>query len=482
MKFIPGRLIFLLITLCLYTSLFAQGPINRLYGTNGTETGKAGVVMSDSSIYALGTSSAYISMSSQVYLIKTDKTGDLLWSKFYGSPAVDDAADMYVQEDTCIYLVSNSYINAEKGYDVKVIKTDPNGNVIWERNFGTTDWDLAKKMLRISDTSFVICGKTYGNSYGLSDGMVMAFDKNGDSLWFKNMGDVYDNEFLDIVRKSNDSLVACGVSMSATGKKRGWINEFSLSNLGDQSHFTGTNYNWSFDCMTMLPTGNYAIGVTLDTSAAAGQNMMILRMHPWSHVQLGHIPIFAGGDEVFADILLTGNRFITLGNTTSFGLGGFDVVVYCFDTLGGYYGGNTFGTVNDNVGSSLATNRQNGFLVVGSSPDTFGPEDLWLINMDAAYYVSPTIDNNFDINNVADIHADQSLVNIYPNPNASGMLNLQSPVPLTMVQLRDNAGRMVMSLEGNHATIDLSGIAAGFYLVSVTDIEGRKGVKRLVIR
>lgn len=151
MHFTVLKINFLVIVFLISSQIFGQAPISRLYGTYATETGTAGLILQDSTIYALGTSSAFTSMSSQIYLIKTDKNGDLLWSKFYGGTGVDDAVDMFVDltVDTSIYILSTSFINFNKGYDVKIFKVDKNGNLIWEKNYGTTNWDIPTKMIAI---------------------------------------------------------------------------------------------------------------------------------------------------------------------------------------------------------------------------------------------------------------------------------------------------------------------------------------------
>lgn len=98
----------------------------------------------------------------------------------------------------------------------------------------------------------------------------------------------------------------------------------------------------------------------------------------------------------------------------------------------------------------------NGTIVEGHTDDTY------LINYleeDAEVVVVFTF--------ATGIYDDDSLtIQIYPNP-ASNLLNISSPVQLTKLKLLDIRGRVLhkQKLNGNHASLNVSGIDAGTYII-----------------
>jgi hypothetical protein len=478
MKFYPGRFIFLLLALFCCSHTFAQMPYNRLFGTYATEMGKAGFIRADSSIYAVGTSSAFMDQSSQVYLIRVDKNGDLVWSNFYGDAGVDDATDVYYQTDTAIYIVANSYQGPGKGYDIKIIKTDVDGNLAWEKSFGTSDWDIPAQVIRISAHAYAVCGYTYGNSVGLADGMIFAFSDNGDSLWFKNFGTVNDEMLYDIVQADADTLVACGETVLPSGKKQGWLARFSIGaqNLVD-SHDYGTAYSYTFNGMELTPGGQYLMAVTTDSTAGTHTDMYIWNIDHTTYNISQQIVIGGPNDEQAIDVKVFNSEWMILGNTNSYGLGGFDPAVYRFDSTGAWFvNAYTFGTSEDNYGNDFFLNNNGTFTIVGSSPKSFGPRDLWIINLDSAFEVYDVPDAEFDVNEVHEIQHANDFV-LYPNPASEGFY-VKANDPLSTVVLTDGLGRKVMTRTGQNPYVS----TAGMYCVELYFGNGVRSTKKLVIR
>lgn len=459
---------FLLFALVSWFGASAQDPINRLYGTYSSESGKAGLILADSTIYALGTSSAFTSLSSQIYLIKTDKSGNLLWTKYYGGTGVDDAVDMFVDlaTDTSIYILSNSFINFSKGYDVKLTKVDKNGSLLWEKNYGTNDWDVPAKMIKTTGGLFAICGKTYGNSLGLADGMLLFLDVNGDSLSFQNFGDAQDNFLLDIVEKTSDSIAVCGETYTASGKKRAWILEMNLETGSYKNSFFGSTYNRTFKTIKMYPNGNYIVGLTTDSTGITQTDMFLELLDKNSLAVTFEIPILQANDEEMIDVEFINNQFCFMGLTKTYGLGGWEVVVYRFDTVGAYKGSYTFGTSGDDYGADLIPNTNGTFAVIGTTGGAFGVTDLWVINVDSLYQNDDVLDSQLDINSIHENNTAGDEFVVFPNPfhDRISIISDQSPVQLNLI---DGLGRIVAS-STDSKSITIGSVPSGAYYLKVS--------------
>lgn len=424
-------------------SLVAQLQINRLYGTNTTESGRSGFVLADSSIYALGTTSAQPGMSSQIYLVKTDKAGDLVWTKFFGSTGVDDGADMVYDGDTSIFVLSNSFTGTTKGYEIKIIRLNLDGEIIWEKNFGTTSWDVPDAIIQRANGDLVVSGYTFGGLGGMADAMLFSCTQNGDSLWFKTFGNSYDNYLYDIVEKNTDTITVCGESFNAAGFSEAWLHEINTTSLSGIDYFFNGPYNHEFNAIEILPNGNYYLGGTTDSFTVNLRDMFIVQLHKDSKsiVNKAHLP--AANEEQLTDVKFVNNELIILGNTTSFGLGLWDAAYFRFDLGMNFLASNTFGTNKNEYSNSILLNNNGTIGFIGKGEYTFGANDLWIVNMDSNYAVYPVLDSEFDINSVNEHEENRSRTEVYPNP-FTDHITINANLSFESYRIMDLSGKNIL--------------------------------------
>ena len=451
----------------LFHQSIGQIPVNKLFGTYFTETGKTAVTLSDSTVYAFGTSSAQQDKSSQFYLLKTDSALNYKWSKFYGSSGVDDGADMYYNTDSSyIYMIGNSYINATKTYDIKLIKTDSSGTIIFEKNFGTNNWDFCKKIIPLANGNLAICGYTYGSSYGLADAFVLLTNYKGDSLGMFITGDAYDNFFLDIVQRSSDTLVMVGEWGSSTGLKKGVISEFDLNTQTFSTSSYNSGFNFSFNAIALNLDGNYFISADNDSTGGGGANGSGMVFHKNSHTKILEMFIGAPLDEYCFDVKYFNNSYRILCQTYSFGLGNGDMIYHQFDNGGWWITGRTFGDAYTNEMNAMVFNQNNSLLFVGTSVYNFGASDLWIVNLDSNYNATATISSELDPNYIDETNSfTNNQLKIYPNPFNNKFQVSTDEIPET-VFVKDINGKIIQTANKTK-WINAQEISVGVYLLEV---------------
>ena len=115
--------------------------------------------------------------NNDAYVFKTDKNGKLIWKNIYGGSYGDDATSIITCKDGGFIVAGNSY--SEKMLDqIYVFKIDRNGNLIWEKKFGNEYRnDKAYSIQTCSDEGFILVG-TYNEN-----GFAIKLDKNGEVKW-----------------------------------------------------------------------------------------------------------------------------------------------------------------------------------------------------------------------------------------------------------------------------------------------------------
>ncbi len=140
-----------------------------------------------------------------VYLVKTDANGDEIWSKTFGGPGGQDTAYCVQQTADGGYILAGyRYIFSPPSSDAILIKTDANGDKVWSRTFGGSDFDGAYSVQQTSDGGYIVAGDTWSFGAGLNDVYLIKTDANGDRAWSRTFGGPDRKEAAGSVQQTSD--------------------------------------------------------------------------------------------------------------------------------------------------------------------------------------------------------------------------------------------------------------------------------------
>ncbi len=149
-------------------------------GYNFIELG-AVTVTDDGYIYIIG------KYGYDLILIKADQKGEPLWSKVYKSPynSPHISPNFIVEYDnTSILIGGHMYSPPTNSYDIFVIKIDKGGNILWQKSYSTTKDNSAYGIKLRNDGSVIIRG--YVNIIGTGNGLlILSIDRDGNVIWSK---------------------------------------------------------------------------------------------------------------------------------------------------------------------------------------------------------------------------------------------------------------------------------------------------------
>jgi hypothetical protein len=100
-----------------------------------------------------------------VYLVKTNASGDTLWTRTYGGTYEDEALSVQQTSDRG-YILAGKTNSFEVGgnYDVYLVRTNASGDTLWTRTYGGSDDERGNFVQQTSDGGYIIAG--YTNSFG----------------------------------------------------------------------------------------------------------------------------------------------------------------------------------------------------------------------------------------------------------------------------------------------------------------------------
>jgi hypothetical protein len=191
-----------------------QGPLvewNQTYGTTKWDDCSAMELSPDGGYLFAGTTNANgYDDGGDCWLVKTDADGDLLWEKTYGGAASDTGTDLCCTSDGGYAIIGYTRSYGAGGADMYLIKTDANGVEQWNRTFGGSQDDLGLGIQQCADDGFILAGLTL--SYGSREAWLVKTDMTGALQWEQQFCGTRPpgGYFMTVLRTAQEEYVAAG--------------------------------------------------------------------------------------------------------------------------------------------------------------------------------------------------------------------------------------------------------------------------------
>lgn len=159
------------------------------------------------------------SSKQSVLLIKTDARGNKQWGRIFGGLATDSKnvnANTRARQtsDGGYIIVSYTSSYGAGGMDLWMIKTDATGNEIWSKTFGGVGDDFGTTVQQTSDGGYIMTGHTSSYGAGGMDLWMVKTDALGNESWSKTFGGVGDDFGTSVQQTSDGGYIMTGYTSS----------------------------------------------------------------------------------------------------------------------------------------------------------------------------------------------------------------------------------------------------------------------------
>jgi len=183
----------------LWTKTYGQGYLSS-YGLSVEEVSSGGYILA-------GGCETY-AKSTELLLIRTNSDGDTLWTRLNGTYAQEEARS--VQE-----TYDEGFIAAGcRSQDVYLLRTDANGDTLWTKQYGGASSEMGLSVKETPDSGYIIAGSTWSYGSGMSDAYYMKTDRDGDLVWERAYGGPERDGVNTVVVTSDNHYVSAGFTES----------------------------------------------------------------------------------------------------------------------------------------------------------------------------------------------------------------------------------------------------------------------------
>jgi len=248
---------------------------NRTFGGTKEDYGFSVQQTTDGGYIITGTTFSFGFGESDVWLIKTDSNGYKLWDKTFGNDGYQDGRSVKQTIDGGYIITGLTQYTSDFGKDVWLIKTDSNGKEIWNKTFGGSKQDAGFSVQQTTDGGYIIAGYTNASDISGFDVWLIKTDSNGNKIWdtiFKRTDDDYANS---VQQTTDGGYIMVGVTAknsSLDPQTTGDIWLIKTDGNGNKmwdKTFGGTGYEEGFSISNTNDGGNIIVGVT--SSFGAGE-------------------------------------------------------------------------------------------------------------------------------------------------------------------------------------------------------------------
>jgi hypothetical protein len=161
---------------------------SKTYGGSSSEQGFYVKQAIDGGYVITGYTFTYGAGADDIYLIKTDESGNLLWSKTYGGVSSDIPGSIQLTSDGGYIIGGFTSSFGTGGGDIFLIRTDGSGNLSWSRTYGGAGYDRAYTTQQTSEGGYIMAGTTNSFGAGGYEVYLVKADGSGNLMWSRTFG------------------------------------------------------------------------------------------------------------------------------------------------------------------------------------------------------------------------------------------------------------------------------------------------------
>ena len=359
----------------------------KTFGGTGADNGYSVQQTIDGGYILVGETYSFGAGSADIWVIKTDGNGNKLWDKTLGGMNQDYNPNIKQTNDNGFIITAKTYSFGAGENDIWVVKLDENGTEQWNKTYGKQFVDYNGECQQTTDGGYIIVGTTSRNEPLNFDLWLIKIDSEGNEQWNRTFQTAPQSfEFGLSVQQTNDSGYIIAGSYISYGTNTSydiWLIKTDAQGNEQWNRIYRENSSWKAT-RSIEPTsdGGYIVLANRGYYESKQVDFFMMKINQYGDEQWNKT---YGGlqDDYGLESYQTSDRgYITIGYTMSYGAGEADVWMIKTDTYGNEQWNRTYGGKYNDAGHSIDLTSDGGYIITGIKGSYVKDNptcDIWLI-------------------------------------------------------------------------------------------------------
>lgn len=339
----------------------------RVHGGPEVERGIHLDLVEDGGTIAVGSTRSYGAGAEDIYLVRTDAEGDALWAHTFGGE--DEDFGWSVVETSDGFAVAGFTQSFGKGEnDFYLLKISADGDEEWSKTFGGEGNDRCWSLIQTGDGGFLLAGETTSTGAGEEDVWLLKTDPEGTMLWSRSYGGAQSDRCFSVVEADDGGYVLAGQTYSeGAGDRDAYVLKTSADGELEWSKTYGGEASDVAHCVVATSDGAFMVTGYTTSFATAGDDPYLIKIDaegnsPWTRV----LPLDGVNHTITGDQAADGG-FYLVGFTDFRGRGNTAAVLVKTDPEGrmAWHRNIHFSSVGETFGYTVRSRPDGGCVFVG---------------------------------------------------------------------------------------------------------------------
>jgi len=303
------------------TDLQGEMLWNGIYGGSGEEIGYSIHQTDDLGFVATGSARSFGLGEERLWLIKVSSDGEKMWDRTLGgfvSSAGDGGWSVDVTKDGGYIVTGYTRSFGAGGKDLWLIKTDVSGNEQWSKTFGGLKDDVGMSVLQAEDGGYVAAGRTASYGAGGDDIWLLKVNSAGMEQWNATFGGKKDDVGFQVVELADGYALIGRTESDSTGNRPVLVRTDKAGRKQWERVYQGNT------ALSLQGTrdGGFIIVARID-SPSSGKDALLIKTDAVGNLQWS-MPLGGPKEEIGSAVVETPDGYAMAGITSSFGAGAED--------------------------------------------------------------------------------------------------------------------------------------------------------------
>lgn len=356
---------------------------NRIFGGQEEDRGYFASQTSDEGYILTGYITSYGAGDVDLWLIKAYSNGSKVWDRTFGGPGRDRGESVQQTNDGGYIIAGHTNTTGAGGRDVWLIKTDSNGSMLWNRTFGGPDEDWGYCVQETRDGGYIVAGDTYSFGAGDRDVWLIKTNSNGSKEWDRTFGWPGYDGGISAQQTTDGGYIIAGRTNSSGRGDDVWL--IKTDSNGDRlwdEIFGGPNDDWGY-CVQETSDGGYIVAGDTESYGSGGKDVWLIKTDSSGNKEWDKTFGGPSWDWGVSVLETDAGEYLAAGSTYSYGAGNVDLLLIKVDRDGDEIWERTLGGPDEDWGCSVEQTVDGGYVVAGSTRSYSARGlDAWLIKAD----------------------------------------------------------------------------------------------------